>query len=367
MNQRFYFAIALLASVVCISSSIGRNDKRTGAPGDNSCNACHMGAEATGITNLLGLPSTFTGGVEYDLILTVEDENMKRAGFQIVATDGTSGDMVGEFTPGNNSRLTTGPVSGRLTHSSPLNFSSSNLAEFNFKWEAPRGNSAPSQIVFYYNIVAANANGGTSGDAVYQGTSEEMTLPIVLAGFDVYQEGNFVKLEWKVYSGASEDGRFEIERSLDAQSGQVISVVATQSNISAFDYVDSDPIYNQDVYYRLKMIDEDGLKTYSEWKSVVVTPERTLDNSLYPNPLTAGNALQIALSSDKQKTAQVAIFDLNGKAYTSQLEYDLQKGSNLIVLRDVQLDKPGMYIVRINDVESGDTLATHKLYYQGDR
>lgn len=366
MRQSHYFIIVLIASIVCISSSVGRNDKRAGAPGDGSCNACHSGGSTSGTTALQGLPNTYVAGEEYDLILAVQDGSMQRAGFQIVATDGTSSDMVGEFTPGNNSRFTTGADAGRLTHSSPLN-ETNGIVEFNFKWKAPSNlQSPPDNIVFYYNMVAANGNGGTSGDGVYQGSSENQVLPIRLSAFDVKQDGRRVALNWSVLE-ADADSKFEIERSTNAIEGEAISTVYANSGNNDFSYIDTDPLLNVNSYYRLRMVDEDGLITYSEWLNIYVKSEKRVEQ-MYPNPMSIGQPLHVVFKAGQDINAEVIVYDMKGSQIQSiNQRYYLKEGQNDLIIRDLNLQKSGMYTINVVNADTQEILLSQRLIYQGVR
>lgn len=363
MKQSHYFIIVLIASIACISSSVGRNDKRAGAPGEGSCNACHVGGSTAGATALQGLPNTYNPGQEYDLILAVQDVSMRRAGFQIVATNGVSGNMVGEFTPGNNSRLTTGANAGRLTHSSPLS-ETNNIVEFNFKWKAPDDFSSIDNIVFYYNMVAANGNGGTSGDGVYQGSSESQVLPIRLASFDAVQDGRRVALSWSILE-ADADSKFEIERSTNAIEGEAISTVYTNSGNNDFSYIDTDPLLNVDSYYRLRMVDEDGLITYSEWLSIYVKSEKRVDQ-MYPNPISIGQPLHVGYKAGQDINAEVLVYDMKGSQIQNiNQRYYLTEGQNDLVIRDLNLQKSGMYTINVVNADTQEILLSQRLMYQG--
>jgi len=163
MKKKYVFKLVLLSisfmAFLLMSSSGGRDDGRTGSPGDggNTCTACHgggsFGASATIATNI---PA---GGydVNTDYTITVVANSSANAhGFQLTAERLSDNAKVGTFTAGAGSRVT----GQRITHSTPLQGSNT----WTFTWTSPA--TLQGNIKFYAAVNAVNLNGSTSGDQV---------------------------------------------------------------------------------------------------------------------------------------------------------------------------------------------------------
>ncbi|MFM2267205.1 MAG: hypothetical protein RL757_646, partial [Bacteroidota bacterium] len=168
------FAI-LVVGILFLSNSTGRESDAANSTIDGgTCANCHSGSGA-GSVLLTNVPTDYQEGQTYSLTLTVNDNDAMRvaAGFQIVATDGTSGAQVGTFTPASGMRLT---GTNRLVQSAPKNFASGTAA-WTFDWTAPTG-TLPNDITFHYAAVATDGDGGPSPtDYVYTGSSSTV-LPV---------------------------------------------------------------------------------------------------------------------------------------------------------------------------------------------
>lgn len=161
MKKHYYLKALLIlipvSAFLLMSSSGGRNEGRSGSPGDegNTCAACHSGGN-------LGLSSTITtnipaSGYSLNTDYTVKvnsSSSSSKLGFQLVAENG-SNTKIGTFTAGSGSR-----VSGdRITQSSP-----SSSGNWSFTWKSPATNEG--DVTFYAAVNATDSNGSTSGDQV---------------------------------------------------------------------------------------------------------------------------------------------------------------------------------------------------------
>ncbi|NVK52301.1 MAG: T9SS type A sorting domain-containing protein [Flavobacteriaceae bacterium] len=168
-NYIFKFILFLIPATafVLMSSSGGRDDGRTGSPGDGgqTCTACHSGGSfGASLSITTDIPAGgYEANKEYNITVT-NSSSASAHGFQLTAEKSSDNSKVGTFAAGSGSR-----VSGsRITHSSD------GQSSWSFKWTAPA--TAVGNVKFYAASVAANNNGGTSGDQVVTASTGDFSV-----------------------------------------------------------------------------------------------------------------------------------------------------------------------------------------------
>ncbi len=120
------------------------------------------------------------------------------------------------------------------------------------------------------------------GYAVWTGVS---LLPLDLLTFEVEKLEKKVAIRWTSANETDFEG-YEVQRSLDGHVFEKIGWVAgrgaADGNNTDYLLLDESPVFNKPLYYRLRMLDQDGTFEYSPLRSVVVRDEPEL--LLYPNP-----------------------------------------------------------------------------------
>ena len=188
INKIFSFFFFVTMAFFFLGYSSGQAGNYAGAPlsgggNESYCTDCHssFALEPTNLV-LTGTPTNYTAGQTYPLTLTVTDNNMGivQAGFQIVATNGSSGTQIGTFSTPTGTQLA---GSGRLIQQYPQALNSARSASWSFDWTAPSSGS-PANVVFYYVAVAGNNGGGSGGDYVHSGSSNLIALGVELLAFN---------------------------------------------------------------------------------------------------------------------------------------------------------------------------------------
>lgn len=201
MKKNYFFKILLmsipLGAFVLMSSSGGRDDARTGSPGDGgaTCAACHTTTPSTESVNITtDIPS---GGYDlstaYSITVTVNSSSPDH-GFQLTAEKTSDNAKVGSFTAGTGSR-----VSGqRVTHANDSQNS------WTFTWTSPASDQG--DIKFYAAAVAADGNGGNgAGDKTV--TTETGAFSVLgiseakLLKFDMYPNPSSSEVKIQLPSG----------------------------------------------------------------------------------------------------------------------------------------------------------------------
>jgi trimeric autotransporter adhesin len=191
---------------------------------------------------------------------------------------------------------------------------------------------------------------GLNTFSTYTGTDNTLPLPVKLATFTVNKNKEDVQVSWQTASEQNSN-HFEVERSVDGNSFvKVGSVKAAGNSNSPIRYALNDAnafnLAKSDVlYYRLKMIDNDGKFEYSRIvavsRSVIAKNEVT---DVFPNPFST--QLNIGVSAVANNTATVEIKDITGKTvYTGK--YDVLAGNNVLTIGNLSLLHTGFYFVSV--------------------
>ena len=166
-------------------------------------------------------------------------------------------------------------------------------------------------------------------------------MPVTLISFTAKLVENHVDLNWATATEVNSD-RFEIHRSLNGKDWKTIgSVKAMEESTTNSDYNFKDTLIdatkNQNVYYRLKMIDQDETFAFSSIEAVKLNGTGS-KISFFPNPTK--NALNI---ETKEKVTSIQIYNTNGEKVLSVQNKDGLKTINVAELQ------PGVYVVHANE------------------
>lgn len=139
----------------------------TGAPSETTCqqSGCHGGGSYTGTVTLTGIPDSITANTSYSITLT-QASNAVRGGFELTCLDG-SNVKCGTLTAGSGSSVATSGGRQYARQSSVKTLSSGSVS-WTFTWKSP-ATSSGNIAKFYFVSLAANGNGGTSGDKALTG------------------------------------------------------------------------------------------------------------------------------------------------------------------------------------------------------
>ena len=174
-------------------------------------------------------------------------------------------------------------------------------------------------------------------------TFTETILPVKLTDFTARIKDNGVDLQWKT-AGETNFSHYELERAGEDMLFRQIQKLEGR-NLAVYNTNDSRPVPGAN-FYRLRMVDKDGVARYSEVVSVKTAD--LVPGRLFPNPATA--TLSMELDALKQTKETVQILDLAGKVVQS-VSFELNKGKNRIEFNTRSLPA-GSYFLRLS---SGQT------------
>ena len=199
-----------------------------------------------------------------------------------------------------------------------------------------------------YNLgTRLNAVNARDASVLPPGFTGEIPLPVTLLDFLASKKGTDVLLDWKTASEKN-FAKFVVERSMNGLEFETIGEEKSKSEIlSMYDFTDRKALdifaSNKVLYYRLKMVDNDGRFNYSNIVSIK-TRNRDIDISVFPNPFT--DHIQIKSFSEIKGKATIHVRDITGRIVLSKTTAIVQ-GQNLTEVRNLDGLRKGVYIVEI--------------------
>lgn len=351
--KKIYLLLTLGAFAVILQSGINSSgippSSYTGATGSN-CRSCHKSYALNttgGSIAVSGLPTSgYVPGTSYPLSVTINHTtaDRKRWGFSLIAVN-ASKQVVGTVSSTNSNAGVNG---SELSHkNAPITSASSSYTFNNLQWKAPA--SASGNITFYYVGVAANNANQDNLDYVYTG-STAVALPIILQSFTATYQNNSVVLNW-VSATELNGSSFEVERSNDAQNYFSIGAVPAQGNSTntvTYTYTDAAAASSGgNIFYRLKMIDQDGSTRYSTTVSVQPNNPTAKIQKLYPTITRAGNSIQAIVTSNKNKAFSIAFINESGRILSRQT-VSLLQGANKLTIPVPSKTQKGLVFVQFS-------------------
>ncbi len=176
-------------------------------------------------------------------------------------------------------------------------------------------------------VLQANVTGFSS----FYFASSNAALPLQLISFTGTLKNNTTtNLNWKTTNELN-TSHFIVERSIDAQQFSAIGTVTAKGNGAAetsylFDDPDVEDLQSQQIYYRLKMFDNNGTYRYSNIIRVNL-PGLQNDITISPNPVAS--EVNASIISAEACSAEWTIID-NGGRVMLQNNTLLKKGTNTL-------------------------------------
>lgn len=202
-----------------------------------------------------------------------------------------------------------------------------------------------------------------SGDNRITFTSQYQTpLPIHLLSFTGTERNRTADLKWQI-TYDSDPHHFDLERSADGIRFTSITTLPAsvgQHNATSIDFQYNDPaLMSARTFYRLKMVDVNGIVTYSRIitlgaakseETITVFPTMIRDNHVYIR------------SGELKEQVKAEIFDVHGKLLSSQQLGGIAPGQSIQVRIANARPIPGLYLLRVSDPRHAPT--TYKIVVQ---
>ena len=205
-----------------------------------------------------------------------------------------------------------------------------------------------------YRLILTEQRNGCK-DTANTTVGVSIALPLQITDFSANRKDkDRVDLNWKVLN--DQPVTIELMKSYNTLDFSVVFVDPAAASSHPSSYLDNvaDRTGNK-VFYKLRITNQSGVVTYSHVLYVSFGDKKINTLSLSPNPAINYTVISVEKSSASAGTLQIA--DMSGKIIY-QKALSLEKGTNLIMLKEVESLRKGIYIIRII---SNETVLTQKL------
>ncbi len=191
-----------------------------------------------------------------------------------------------------------------------------------------------SNVTLPQGITATWRGTGTAKLLNLDFTNYTPTIPVELLVFSAKNKGTSAILHWETASERRFRG-FEIERSLDGKNYLPIGFVKAKGNGSEYTFEDNN--FHKTSYYRLKMLDNDGIFDYSKIMSLIVASKYNVKIT----PSVANGFVLVENDFNDKITATIDIFNQSGRLMIEKVA----EKTNTISIESLP---QGLYFVRVN-------------------
>jgi len=268
----------------------------------------------------------------------------------IVTLTGTTIETLGNTTTGNGSITINDPT---CSGTSILNPTPANgVPGYTYVWST--GATTPTISVVNTPAVYTATVTDACGTSVIATFNIGCPLPIRLNYFDAALKNEKVNIEWETLSEINSD-YFIVQRA--DKSGQFYDLFKVDANENSsevifYNAIDENPMKGIS-YYRLVLVDIDGLQEFSDIKSVVFNED---DVELYIVPNPNNGVFELFYTSEISNEAKIEIYTTGGQILKSE-NFSLKIGDQIIPLDYRDLPK-GVYILKFY---SNNKVITEKL------
>jgi hypothetical protein len=319
----FVLALVLISSQLAFTySGSAPPAGMTNAPGESNCTSCHSSALLTSgtlwsnITLTSTVPlSSFQPNTTYALTLSFSNPASNKYGFELVALPSSataSTPSIGTLTA-TSAQTEVNTQSGRayMSHSNLGTGAPTFSKSWTFNYTTPA--SFTGGINFYVVVNSTNNDGTSGGDLIFAKTFASNVLPVKWISYGLTPNDNGQTIEWATACEIDND-YFDIEKSLDAQSWEVIGKVKSKGNGNKptyYTYTDESG-KGENSFYRIKQVDFNGHFAYSK---VLATNKDAADEVVTYN--SEKRTIHIHNAS---QMAPTALFSLSGNPITSSAD-----------------------------------------------
>lgn len=207
-----------------------------------------------------------------------------------------------------------------------------------------------------YTIFSLSTNNGLLAT-----TTTTSILPVTISSFNVAKRNKAVAVTWTTETEINNSG-FEIQKSTNGIDFSTIGFVASKayngssSQKLGYSFQDNRLIAGKS-FYRLKQIDKDGKKSFSEVQLVEHSLTNNLNVKALENPVR--NQIVLNVKSMDAKSIQINVTNSIGMMlYTKQI--NVAAGENNFTIPTTQLPKGTLY-VQVTDVNNKAEKTTLKV------
>ncbi len=220
-------------------------------------------------------------------------------------------------------------------------------------------------LEFYYEVPGSDTSLTDCSESSYDNNGGNPTnyttnfvitdvFPVSLLSFSGSYHGSTVGLQWTVAQEVNEKG-YELDRSTDGKTFTELSFVNSKGNNAAqhsYLYNDNNLPNVNKIYYRIKMMDNDGKSSYSP----VVAISKSNGASTQFTALLSSSVLTVHLTGALGNNSFVELTDMEGKMIMKKM-LTSQAQSSVAVFPLNENISHGMYIVSVYDGTTGNMMS----------
>jgi hypothetical protein len=209
----------------------------------------------------------------------------------------------------------------------------------------PSGGFSGGVVSFTYQVTDNGYNPRSSNVATVTIKYPSMTaLPVSISSFSGNVSNNKAQLSWAV--AQNEHGNyFQVEKSSDGKTFTAAAIVMNTARSGAESYRYADAGFEGVVYYRLKVVNNNAVVTYS--KMIVlngITEMKQSNLTILQNPVTS--AINFSYKTNRSGTGIINLYTTAGvKVYTSTMT--VRSGLNETSFAINSRLAPGAYIMEV--------------------
>ena len=185
-------------------------------------------------------------------------------------------------------------------------------------------------------------------------------VPLKLINFSGINNGNNSNiLNWTTANEVNTK-LFEVQRSINGVKFETVNSLPASVNsatIKNYTYNDIFSFLGGSVYYyRLKMIDQDRVYSYSP----VVVLRKKSNESIHVSPNPFIDKILLNIESVDEDNARISLTEINGRMIFQQ-KNNIRKGNNAIQLNLTENAQKGTYLLKVSTSKKSETMKILKL------
>lgn len=216
--------------------------------------------------------------------------------------------------------------------------------------------------VYFYSVDDAGNQETLDSVLIYLAGTDTLAAPSVSCGvfdidllnFTATPKDAYINLQWESAKEINA-AKYELERKTENYDFGFISSAIANGFASHYQYPDFNVLPNTKYYYRLKLIDNDGLYKYSKTVEAMLGDTETIVDKIYPNP-TSG-LLNVEMWLNENADIHFTLVNALGQVVVSRFE-SMQVGNNLVKL-DLNGLASGVYQLQVK--QDGKFIGTYSV------
>ncbi|WP_158860869.1 T9SS type A sorting domain-containing protein [Lunatibacter salilacus] len=203
--------------------------------------------------------------------------------------------------------------------------------------------------IYHIKYSICEIGNGTNCDEGTVSIEVLATLPVSWIDYHAEANDNGIKITWRTATEKNNE-KFQVMRTFNPvqEEFELVGEIpgkGESTDITEYNYLDTEGWNGEKVYYRLDQIDWDGKKSSSAVFTLINYPIKQKKLKLFPNPYRGGKLLFDIRSNLTNRTGYIQVKDITGKQ-VGFFEGKLGEASNLLISQLMDCP-PGLYFVSL--------------------